>query len=220
MSQQKSAQAASSLADGLVRLSSAILGVLGQIYTIKETIFLLMDVSSGTIDAKFYVSLLVIGIIFPFSLWLVLRTIGNSEFVQFATNAYAFVLSVVSSAYYFAISTNYNSLLNSIYSGPSAPNLLPDTNLAMLAHIGLATLFLMPLVGTAIFSKRAGPDVSGVAAIPLLASFLYGCTVIAGFLRQTDYGHNFYSAEIPRILMTSCVFVVAMNLFSRFLRSR
>lgn len=202
----------------IVRVCVFVLGVLGQIYTAKETVFLFLDLAAGALDAKFYVSLIILCIMFPFSLWLILRGAGSPAFVELAMNVYALAISATAAAYYFAIFANYKILyLKLITSMPSALSNAGSNGVNWTPHFCLTAVYALPLVGAAVFALGAGRAIAGIASIPILASFLYGCTLLASSLRSEEFGADFQTVEAPRLIMTGALFFVGMMLFSRFL---
>lgn len=210
----------SPLDDLVVRGFLTILSVAGQFLTVKELVLILVDLASGSVDAKFYLSLVFVAVVFPVSFLFLSRALGGSEFMAYVLRVYGFVVSLFVVGYYCAIIANYPQVFASMGSAlAGVPSMLSrDPQQLVLYQVGgILAIFALPVLGLLLFTSRVGPKYGGYASIPLLACFLWGCYVHLGSFRH-GFSANFLAVEAPQMFMTMVLVIVGSNLLHAYLR--
>lgn len=200
--------------DFIIRAALALLTLAGQFLTVKELLVIYIDLMSGSLNHRFYVSLLFIAVVFPVSFLMLTRVFRSQDLMNSILSVYSFVLSVVVVAYYAAIQANFEQLYNSISSATFglAANVEPEP---VVKIVTLFALFALPLFGLKAFSKNSGGRADGIASIPLFAAFLWGCYRHLDQLRS-GIGDRFLILEAPQMLMTAVLVVTGAGLMRRY----
>jgi hypothetical protein len=205
------------MSDIIVRGFLLLLSVVGQFLTLRELVYLLFDLLAGTLDSKFYLSLAFATVVFPVSFMLLSRALDAKELMGAIFSFYAFALSILVVGYYSAIQANYIPLVNSISASTRGVSFLFAEG-ARLSILILFAVFLFPIVGLRMFLSQSGGDVAGVAALPLLAAFLWGCYQHLHHLRQS-ISEQFVLVEVPQMAMTAVLIVVGSEMIRKYLKS-